>query len=221
MGLTLTSTIIRPTTTTTGGGGDGGSGSGSGDVTATTNANENENVPSPAALFLRPFTLPLDIMKASFELQSLDDIDEKRLENVRILTKLIRPTTSTTSSTSTKGGEEGAEEGEGKTTTTTTNDASSNKNNNTGAFSGGPSTTTIDTIGKFAREASKRRFALARIGVRFTGTLASVQAERLRDRALFMKSVISSSSSSTNTSTNTNTNKDHRGDRNVAELAEL
>jgi len=162
-------------------------------------------------------------VKASFELQSLDDIDEKRLENVRILTKLIRPTTSSTSSTSTKGGEEGAEEGEGKTTTTT-NDASSNKNNNTGSFSGGPTTTTttIDTIGKFAREASKRRFALARIGVRFTGTLASVQAERLRDRASFMKSVISrSSSSSTNTSTNTNTNKNHQGDRNVAELAEL
>jgi len=240
----LSSTILRPTATTTtggeGGGGSSGSGSGgSGDVTATTTTittNEKETAPSPVTLFLRPFTLPLDFVKASLELQSLDNIDEKRLENVRILTQLIRPTTRTrtTTSASTKRGDEGAEER--KTTTTHADSSTHNNSNNSkkGALMGGSTTTTtttMDTIGKLAREASQRRFALARIGVRFTGTLASVQAERLRDRAAFMQSVMNSSTGiNTNTSTSTstsstknksNSNQNHLGERNVAELAEV
>jgi len=227
----LSSTILRPTTTT--GSGEGGGGEGGVAVTRTTiTTNEKETAPSPVTLFLRPFTLPLDFVKASLELQSLDNIDEKRLENVRILTQLIRPTTRTrtTTSASTKRGDEGAEER--KTTTTNADSSTHNNSNNSkkGALMGG-STTTMETIGKLAREASQRRFALARIGVRFTGTLASVQAERLRDRAAFMQSVINSSTGiNTNTSTSTstsstknksNSNQNHLGERNVAELAEV
>jgi hypothetical protein len=38
-------------------------------------------------------------------------------------------------------------------------------------------------LGRLIQEASKRRLALTRIGVRFGGSLTSVQAERLRERA--------------------------------------
>jgi len=105
---------------------------------------------SPPA-FLRPFTLPLMLTKASLDLQSIDAVDERRLENVRILTKLA-------------------------------SGSSSSSNNNKSTNQRTPAATT-ETIGKVAREAAKRRLALARIGVRFGGTMTSIQAERLRERA--------------------------------------
>eukprot|EP00531_Pseudo-nitzschia_arenysensis_P006025 CAMPEP_0116132988 /NCGR_PEP_ID=MMETSP0329-20121206/9859_1 /TAXON_ID=697910 /ORGANISM="Pseudo-nitzschia arenysensis, Strain B593" /LENGTH=860 /DNA_ID=CAMNT_0003627575 /DNA_START=258 /DNA_END=2840 /DNA_ORIENTATION=- len=120
--------------------------------------------------FLRPFTLPFELAKASLELQSIDAIDERRLENVRILTKLA------------SGGRSG--------------DSSFNNSNNDISLPGNGAT---DVIGNVAREVAKRRTALARIGVRFGGTMASVQAERLRDRA---------------------SSADRHSDRNVAQLAE-
>jgi len=116
----------------------------------------------------RPFTLPFELAKASFELQSIDSVDEKRLENFRILRKLASGPSRGTS-------------------------PKSNKNNN--GFGDRPT----ETIGLLAREAGKRRLALARVGVRFGGTMVSIQAERLRER--------SSSSGS-------------EKDRQVAELAE-
>jgi hypothetical protein len=88
-------------------------------------------------------------VKASFELQSVDDLDEQRLENVRILTKIGSDSV----------GQEGV------------------RINNI------PNENASNTIGRLAREAAKRRIALARVGVRFGGVLVSVQAERLRERA--------------------------------------
>jgi predicted unusual protein kinase regulating ubiquinone biosynthesis (AarF/ABC1/UbiB family) len=111
-----------------------------------------QNIPissTPPPAILRPFTLPFELVKASFDLQSVDDRDERRLENVRILTKIG----------SNSVGQEGIR----------INNVS-NEN-------------TSNTIGKLAREAAKRRIALARVGVRFGGVLVSVQAERLRERA--------------------------------------
>jgi predicted unusual protein kinase regulating ubiquinone biosynthesis (AarF/ABC1/UbiB family) len=111
-----------------------------------------QNIPiisNPPPAILRPFTLPFELVQASFDLQSVDDRDERRLENVRILTKI--------------GSDSVGQEG------TIINNVS-NEN-------------TSSTIGKLAREAAKRRIALARVGVRFGGVLVSVQAERLRERA--------------------------------------
>jgi len=49
------------------------------------------NLPLPP-LLSRPFTLPLELVKASLELQAMDARDERRLENVRILTNLSSDT---------------------------------------------------------------------------------------------------------------------------------
>jgi predicted unusual protein kinase regulating ubiquinone biosynthesis (AarF/ABC1/UbiB family) len=111
-----------------------------------------QNIPissTPPPAILRPFTLPFELVKASFELQSVDDLDEQRLENVRILTKIGSDSV----------GQEGV------------------RINNI------PNENASNTIGRLAREAAKRRIALARVGVRFGGVLVSVQAERLRERA--------------------------------------
>ena len=124
---------------------------------------------SPPPAFLRPFTLPFELAKASYDLQSIDAIDERRLENVRILTKLASGGSGTPASANSK------------------NDRTSGNG-------------VADTIGNVAQEVAKRRLALARIGVRFGGAMASVQAERLRDRA---------------------SSADRHSDRNVAQLAEL
>lgn len=99
-------------------------------------------------------------------------MDERRLENVRILTQLASGASGGGSFTSTSSKSKDSTLGNGAT----------------------------DVIGKVAREAAKRRLALARIGVRFGGTMASVQAERLRERA---------------------SSADRQPDRNIAELAEL
>lgn len=125
------------------------------------------SISAPPA-FLRPFTLPFELAKASYDLQSIDAIDERRLENVRILTKLASGGSGTSSS-------------------------NNNRNDRT------PANGVADAIGNVAQEVAKRRLALARIGVRFGGTMASVQAERLRDRA---------------------SSKHNQPDRNVAQLTE-
>jgi len=104
----------------------------------------------PLFPLLRPFTLPIELVKASLELQAVDARDERRLENVRILTNLTGDTFG--------GGRDKADKGS-------------------------PGNDRGNTVGKLAREAAKRRIALGRIAVRFGGSLASVQAERLRARA--------------------------------------
>lgn len=108
----------------------------------------------PVVPALRPFTLPFELAKASFELQSVDARDERTLENVRILTKL----------SSDVFGSRGSKP-DGNMISESAEDISSN------------------TVGKIIQEAAKRRLALARIGVRFGGSLASIHAERLRERA--------------------------------------
>ena len=101
---------------------------------------------------LRPFTLPLELAKASLELQSIDEKDERRLENVRILQKLGS----------------GAFGSGGQDTARRALDNANARDVN---------------IGRIVEEASKRRIALARMGVRFSGKMASIQAERLREKA--------------------------------------
>lgn len=111
----------------------------------------------PLGELLFPFPLPLELMKAGLELEGVDERDERRLENVRILTKLA---------TAAGGGSSKAEEG--------------------GAVVGGGGRgigNAGDAVGRIAREAAARRTALGRIGVRFGGEIVSVQAERLRQRA--------------------------------------
>lgn len=102
---------------------------------------------------LRPFTLPLELAKASLELQSVDEKDERRLENVRILQKLGSNALGSSRS-----------QGNPNPSQALENMRDAN-------------------IGKIIEEASKRRIALARLGVRFSGKMASIQAERLREKA--------------------------------------
>lgn len=110
------------------------------------------NLPKPPSLGL--LTLPLEVAKASLELQAIDKSDQKKLNNVRILTNALSNDRSTSAST-TSGGS---------------------------LVRSGASGSPVD-IGRLIQEASKRRRALARIGVRFGGSLTHVQAERLRERA--------------------------------------
>jgi predicted unusual protein kinase regulating ubiquinone biosynthesis (AarF/ABC1/UbiB family) len=104
---------------------------------------------------LRPFTLPLELAKAGLDLQAIDAGDQKRLDNVRILTDLLS-----------KGDDKSTSEGSLSLIMNTSN----RRRNNV-------------PVGKIIQEASKRQAALTRIGLRFGGSLASVQAERLRERA--------------------------------------
>lgn len=114
------------------------------------------NLPNPPAA-LRPFAFPLELAKASLELQSLDDRDQQRLKNVRIITEL------------------------GQTAFSSSGSSSDDSNMNTNRFT--PGLRGNNTIGKLVQETAKRRLALTRIGMRFGGSLASVQAERLRSRS--------------------------------------
>jgi len=138
-------------------------------IPTTISVDGGASISAPPA-FMRPFTLPFELAKASFELQSIDAIDERRLENVRILTKL-------------------ASGGGGTSSSTNSNNEDKSRGNGV-----------TNNIGNVAKEVAKRRLALARIGVRFGGTMASVQAERLRDRA---------------------SSAGRQSDRNVAQLAEI
>ncbi len=114
-----------------------------------------QNLPQPPAI-LRPLALPLELAKASLELQALDDRDQRRLENVRIITKFGNDAISPSGS-------------------------NGDSNMNTNRFI--PGSRGNNNIEKLVQETAKRRLALARIGMRFGGSLASIQAERLRDRA--------------------------------------
>jgi len=100
--------------------------------------------PAPLAAMMAPLTLPFELAQAAVQLQSLDASDERKLKNVRILTKLA-----------------GGVSNEGRS-----------------SASGGA----VDTLG-LAQAVVSRQTALMRMGVRFGGSLASVQAERLRQRA--------------------------------------
>ncbi|KAL7526716.1 hypothetical protein ACHAXR_002864, partial [Thalassiosira sp. AJA248-18] len=96
-------------------------------------------------------TLPLEVAKASLELQAIDRRDEKKLENVKILADALR------------------------------------KGQSTGNIS--MNRTTDGSVGarRLIQEASKRRRSLARISLRFGGSLTLVQAKRLRERAADVK----------------------------------
>jgi len=109
---------------------------------------------------LNPFTLPLELAKASLELQALDDRDQQRLENVRTLQKVLGLDNSNKSN-------------QASTTHLSGNSSRSITRNNNN---------TNNNLPKLLQEGSKRSRALTRIGVRLGGSLASVQAERLRNR---------------------------------------
>ena len=94
-------------------------------------------------------TLPLDVAKATLELQAINESDHKKLENVRIVTDAI--------------------------------------SRRRGRSTGSPAnvnepTSPIDLV-RVLQEGNKRQRALARIGLRFGGSLTHVQAKRLRERA--------------------------------------
>merc|ERR1712238_643490 len=54
-------------------------------------------VRGPLGLLLRPYTVPIEFLKASLELQTMDARDEQRLENVSVLRKLAASATRITS----------------------------------------------------------------------------------------------------------------------------
>ena len=114
-------------------------------------------VPMALAPMLAPVTLPLELAQAVAQLLSVDERDARRLENVRILTQLASGTSARASAS---GGQARGSDTAGL-----------------GGMGG-----VGDVLG-VAREAAARQNALMRIGVRFGGSLASVQAEHLRQRA--------------------------------------
>ena len=99
--------------------------------------------------------LPLQLGQAALELQAVDERDERRLQNLQILSDLtglsgvVRPTPA--------GGGAAA----------------------TGAAAGGAR---LEQLRSLVGEAAARRTALARTGLRFGSTLATLQAERLREQ---------------------------------------
>jgi hypothetical protein len=109
----------------------------------------------PAALapLFAPLLLPLQLGQAALELQAVDERDERRLQNLQILSDLtgfsgvVRPT-------AVGGGAVGGAAADG------------------GARLG--------QLRSLVGEAAARRTALARTGLRFGSTLATLQAERLR-----------------------------------------
>ena len=112
-------------------------------------------VPTPLAPLLAPLTLPLELAQAVSQLQSMDERDVRRLENLRILTQLAS----------------GASAGAGRV-------RGSEAQGVTSAGMGG-----VEDVLGVARAAVAHQSALVRIGVRFGSSLASVHAEHLRQRA--------------------------------------
>ena len=104
--------------------------------------------------------LPLQLGQAALELQAVDERDERRLQNLQILSNLtgfsgvVQPTA--------VGG--GAAAG--------------------GAAAGGAAAggARLEQLRSLVGEAAARRTALARTGLRFGSTLATLQAERLREQ---------------------------------------
>ena len=107
---------------------------------------------SPFAPLFAPITLPLELAKAVLELQETDKADEKRLENVRVLTDLATKATS-------RGITDRERAGFGLSPAV------------------GPVGSGVDSL---LQNTMMHRRSLTRIGVRFFGQIASTQAERLR-----------------------------------------
>ena len=122
----------------------------------------------PAALapLFAPVLLPLQLGQAALELQAVDERDERRLQNLQILADLtgfsgvVRPTAM-------GGGVAGGAAADG--------DAAA-----TGGGGGGGAR--LGQLRSLVGEAAARRTALARTGLRFGSTLATLQAERLRQQ---------------------------------------
>jgi predicted unusual protein kinase regulating ubiquinone biosynthesis (AarF/ABC1/UbiB family) len=94
-------------------------------------------------------TLPLDVAKATLELQAINESDQKKLENVRIVTDAL----------------------------------SRRRGRSTGASANANEPASPIDLVRVLQEGTKRQRALARIGLRFGGSLTHVQAKRLRERA--------------------------------------
>lgn len=94
-------------------------------------------------------TLPLDVAKATLELQAINESDQKKLENVRIVTDAI----------------------------------SRRRGRSTGTSANAKEPVSSIDLVRVLQEGNKRQRALARIGLRFGGSLTHVQAKRLRERA--------------------------------------
>ena len=110
---------------------------------------------SPLGVLLAPLTLALELAQATVQLQALDERDTQRLQNLKILTNLATGGFG-------GGGAGGGEEG--------------------GGGGGGEARRGFANVVELAQGAAGRQRALARIGVRFGGSLAAVQAQHLRER---------------------------------------
>jgi len=133
--------------------------------------------PAPLVPLLAPLGLPLALLRAGAELQQTDARDEQRLENLRILSKLVggrdAPAVQDSSSAAalTVGGSTPSADGAGGDVAARLEQLRALAN--------------ADTLGQLStlsNAATERRSALARTGVRFGRTVASTQAERLRQK---------------------------------------
>jgi len=114
----------------------------------------------PAALvpLFAPLLLPLQLGQAALELQRVDERDERRLQNLQILSNLtgfsgvVQPT------------------------------ALGSGAPGEAATGGGGGGARLGQLRSLVGEAAARRTALARTGLRFGSTLATLQAERLRQQ---------------------------------------
>jgi Spy/CpxP family protein refolding chaperone len=138
---------------------------------------------APLGALVAPITLPVELLRAALELQQLDERDLQRLDNLRILSELVSgvtaapppPSESSAGAAAGGGGSGGGGGGGGG-----------------GSGSGSSGNAALDLprlrgqtqqLNSLLREATARRAALTRTGVRFGGTLAATQAERLRQRS--------------------------------------
>mmetsp|Transcript_3419 Transcript_3419/g.5268 ORF Transcript_3419/g.5268 Transcript_3419/m.5268 type:complete len:839 (-) Transcript_3419:43-2559(-) len=112
--------------------------------------------PGPLAPLFAPVTLPLEIAKAILELQEIDAIDAKRLENVNVLTDLASKAVNREG----RGSEEGSN-GDGRIMN----------------ISGDR-----EAIESLLRQTSLHRDNIARVGLRFGGEIVNAQIERLKKR---------------------------------------
>jgi len=137
--------------------------------------------PASLAPFARPLTLPLELASAALELQAVSQRDERKLENLRDLTRIAGAAGAGGGGTA--AGSEPAEWSQLAASTGVIVPTALARGGGLAPSSRGERAaglqSRVEQLRWLATEASARRTALARTGVRFGSSLASAQAERL------------------------------------------
>ena len=125
--------------------------------------------------------LPLEIARASLELADADDKDARRLKNLQILAQLAGG-----GGAGAAGGSQQADALSGAEGEAAESAPGALVRGGGGGGGAGLQLPKPEQARALANEAAARRDALARIGVRFGGSLATEQAKRLRERSASM-----------------------------------